>query len=90
MILVNKETVVMMSSENIKQLILNKLPGAEIIVKGDDGRHFEALVIDNSFEGMKQLRRQQLVYDAVGDRIKNGEIHALSLKTYSQNERLVR
>ena len=50
----------------------------------------EAIVIDDSFNDLKLLQRQRLVYDAVGHKIKNGQIHALSLKTYSKSDSAVK
>jgi len=50
-----------------------------------DGAHFEALVVSPAFEGLTRVRRHQLVYAALGERMRE-EIHALSMKTLSPEE----
>jgi acid stress-induced BolA-like protein IbaG/YrbA len=72
-----------MQANDIKNLIEANLPGAEAIVQGDDGVHFEATVISQMFSGKSLIQQHRLVYDALGGRMENQEIHALSLKTYT-------
>jgi len=50
-----------------------------------DGAHFEALVVSPEFAGLTRVRRHQLVYAALGERMRE-EIHALSMKTLSPEE----
>ena len=72
-----------MNAETIKQLIVDGMPGAEIYVNGDDGVHFEAIVISDAFAGKTMLAQHRMVYDILGTRMQDGEIHALALRTYS-------
>ena len=72
-----------MNAENLKTLLEQNLPDAEIIVRGDDGVHFEAVVISEDFVGKSLIQQHRLVYDALGGRMENQEIHALALKTYT-------
>lgn len=74
-----------MHEESIQSLIESNLPNSSVSVTGD-GRHFQALVIWASFEGMSLLARQKKVYEALGDEIKNGSIHALSIKAKTPAE----
>jgi acid stress-induced BolA-like protein IbaG/YrbA len=53
-------------------------------VKGD-GSHFEAVVVSPSFTGLNRVRQHQLVYAALGGRMRE-EIHALSMKTLTPEE----
>jgi acid stress-induced BolA-like protein IbaG/YrbA len=53
-------------------------------VRGD-GAHFEAVIVSPAFEGLNRVRRHQLVYSALGDRMRE-EIHALSMRTLSPAE----
>jgi acid stress-induced BolA-like protein IbaG/YrbA len=39
-----------------------------------------------AFRGKTLLQQQRMVYATLGDRIVNGEIHALSLKTYTPED----
>ncbi len=70
----------MITSEQIKQWIKTALPDASVEVMGDDGVHFEAIVVSPTFQGKTKLVQHRMVYDALGDKMK-AEIHALSIKT---------
>jgi acid stress-induced BolA-like protein IbaG/YrbA len=50
-----------------------------------DGHHFEAVVVSEAFAGKSRVQRHQLVYQTLGDRMRE-EIHALSMKTYTPQE----
>ncbi len=71
-----------MDPEEVKKLILAGLPGCEVTVTGD-GSHFDAIVVGDVFEGKSMVAQQKLVYATVNDRITSGELHALSIKTYT-------
>jgi acid stress-induced BolA-like protein IbaG/YrbA len=70
-----------MQAQDIEHLIEEQLPGARAIVRGDDGVHFEAIVISAAFAGKSLIQQHRLVYAALGGRMESEEIHALSLKT---------
>lgn len=72
-----------MQAQHIQQLIEQHLPGCKAIVRGDDGVHFEAIVISADFAGKSLLQQHRLVYAALGERMQREEIHALSLKTFT-------
>lgn len=74
----------MVTAEDVQQWISNGLSAAEVIVEGD-GRHFQALIISEAFEGKNTLQRHRLVYKALGDRMK-ADVHALSMQTYTPEE----
>lgn len=74
-----------MNQQQIQSLLEAGLPGAEIQVRGEDGVHFEAIVISPEFAGLSLLNRHRRVYSALGERI-GGEIHALALKTFTPQE----
>ena len=69
-----------MDSTTIEQMIREGLPGAEVSVSGNDGVHFEAHVVYESFRGKSTLQRHRMVYAALGELMGN-EIHALGLQT---------
>lgn len=70
--------------EDIRQYITNGLACDHIEVTGD-GAHFEAIIVSPQFEGKRLIARHQLVYRALGDRMRD-EIHALSMKTLTPEE----
>ncbi len=69
-----------MTKEEIQSLIVAGLPGAQVVVRGDDGQHFEADVVWDGFSGKGMVAQHQAVYAALGGRM-GREIHALQLKT---------
>ena len=69
-----------MDSLTIEQMIHEGLPGAAVTVSGDDGVHFEARVVAESFRGKSTLQRHRMVYATLGELMGN-EIHALGLQT---------
>ncbi len=55
-----------------------------IEVEGD-GHHFQAIIVSAAFAGKRPIQRHQLVYEALGERMRE-EIHALSMKTLTPEE----
>lgn len=74
-----------MQVDRIKELIENKLIGAQVLVEGD-GAHFSAIVIAEVFANKSRIAKQQMVYDAVRQELLDGTLHALSVKTYTPEE----
>lgn len=70
--------------EQVRQWIGDNIDCAHLEVRGD-GRHFEALIVSESFVGQNRVRRQQQVYAALGDKMQS-EIHALSMRTLTPGE----
>lgn len=70
--------------EDIRQYIEKGMACKRVEVTGD-GAHFEAVIVSDAFEGKRLIARHQLVYQALGDRMKD-EIHALSMKTLTPQE----
>ncbi len=69
-----------MDSERIQQMIRAGLPDADVIVSGEDGVHFEAVVTSAAFAGKPTLQRHRMVYATLGT-LMGHEIHALGLRT---------
>ncbi|HKB53409.1 MAG TPA: BolA family protein [Ramlibacter sp.] len=74
----------MVTAESVKQGIAAGLACEHLEVAGD-GEHFQALVVSREFEGRNRVQRHQLVYRALGDRMRE-EIHALSMRTLTPQE----
>ena len=74
----------MVSAESIKAGIEAGLACEHVEVAGD-GQHFQALVVSAGFDGKSRVQRHQLVYAALGGRMRE-EIHALSMRTLSPAE----
>lgn len=74
----------MVTPQAIESYIQQGLACEHIQVEGD-GHHFEAVIVCAGFEGKRLIARHQMVYSALGDRMK-AEIHALSMKTLTPAE----
>ena len=74
----------LVSPASIRASIAAALVCDALEVRGD-GRHFEALIVAAAFEGKSRVARHQLVYAALGDRMRS-EIHALSMTTLTPAE----
>jgi acid stress-induced BolA-like protein IbaG/YrbA len=70
--------------ELVKSYILAALDCSHVEVEGD-GQHFSAVIVSTAFAGKRLIQRHQLVYAALGDRMRE-EIHALSMKTLTPEE----
>jgi acid stress-induced BolA-like protein IbaG/YrbA len=74
----------MVEPSSIEQSIRAGLACTHLVVSGD-GAHFDAVIVSPAFLGLSRVRQHQLVYAALGDRMRE-EIHALSMKTFSPEE----
>jgi phosphoribosylformylglycinamidine synthase len=78
-----KEAATMpMAAEDIKKLILDALPDAEIELEdlAGDNDHWRARIVSAAFNGKSRVQQHQLVYRALKGRM-GGELHALALET---------
>ena len=69
-----------MTANELRTTIRHGLPCDYVEVLGDDGQHFEAVIVSSQFTGKNKVQQHQLVYLALGDRMRS-EIHALAMRT---------
>jgi acid stress-induced BolA-like protein IbaG/YrbA len=74
----------MVTPESVKAGIAAGLACEHLEVVGD-GQHFQAVVVSAQFAGRSRVQRHQMVYAALGDRMRE-EIHALSMQTLTPDE----
>ena len=74
----------MVDPQSIQEGIAAGLACEHVEVIGD-GQHFQALVVSAQFAGKSRVQRHQLVYGALGSRMRE-EIHALSMRTLTPEE----
>jgi acid stress-induced BolA-like protein IbaG/YrbA len=74
----------MVTTESIRRSIESGLACDHVDVSGD-GHHFEALVVSAAFAGLSRVKQHQLVYAAMGDRMRE-EVHALSMLTLTPEQ----
>ena len=80
-----RNRAIRLNPAEVKRLIEQGLPSAEVEVESPDNTHFEALVVSAEFEGKRPLARHQMVYATLGAAM-GREIHALSLRTLTPQE----
>jgi acid stress-induced BolA-like protein IbaG/YrbA len=74
----------MVTPDSVKAGIEAGLACEHVEVIGD-GQHFQAVVVSAAFAGKSRVQRHQLVYAALGERMRE-EIHALSMRTLTPQE----
>ncbi|SDJ65469.1 BolA family protein [Microbulbifer yueqingensis] len=74
-----------MQPEEIKALIEGHIPDSHADV-AFEGSHLLVTVVSEAFDGLSRLKKQQLVYEALGDKIADGTLHAVQMKTLTPAE----
>ncbi len=59
---------------------IERLEHVEVKLLTPDGRHLEAIVVSEDFEGVSPVERHRMVYAALGE-LMDGPLHALVLRT---------
>ena len=75
-----------MIKQKITDEIKNVIIDSDIKIITSDNKHFNAIIISDIFNGKEIIDRQKIIYDIIGKYIINGDIHALSFKTYTKDE----
>ncbi len=75
----------MITANELKKIIEEKIQCAVCNVQGEDCVHFDAVIVSPAFSGLNMVKQHQLVYQALGNLMKQ-EVHALQLKTYSPEQ----
>lgn len=72
------------TAQDVQNDIAAGMECSHLHVEGD-GEHFFATIVSPAFAGRSRVQRHQLVYAALGDRMR-ADIHALSMKTLTPQE----
>jgi len=51
-----------------------------------EGDKLALRVVSEAFAGLSKVKRQQKVYSLLNDRIRSGEIHAITMETFAPEE----
>ena len=73
-----------METQQVREMIERGILTSFVEVEGG-GTHFQAVVVSEQFRGKPPLERHKLVYAALGDAMES-EIHAISIKTYTDDQ----
>jgi acid stress-induced BolA-like protein IbaG/YrbA len=71
-----------MDAATVTTLLLDHLDNCKVEVKGE-GANYDITVVGEVFEGLRPVKRQQVVYAALSDHIAKGSIHAVNIRTFT-------
>ncbi|MBT1452474.1 BolA family transcriptional regulator [Glaciecola sp. XM2] len=71
-----------MTNEEVAALVKDAINAQEVIVKSE-GTHYQVIAIDDMFDSISRVKRQQMIYAPLSEKISDGTIHAVSIKTFS-------
>ena len=74
-----------MDAATVKSLLEAHLQDCEFQVQGE-GSNYDITAIGAVFEGLRPVKKQQLVYAALGDHIADGSIHAVNIRTLTPSQ----
>ena len=74
-----------MNIEQIQKLLADGLEGCDIQVEGE-GSNINVAAVGDLFDGLRPLKRQQLIYALLADLIADGTIHAVNMTTLTRAE----
>ncbi len=72
-----------MDTTEIEAILKEALGLTEVYVKGE-GSHYSIIAVSDQFDAMSRVKRQQAVYAPLSDKIADGSMHAISIKTFSE------
>jgi acid stress-induced BolA-like protein IbaG/YrbA len=73
-------------ADDVRERVAAAIVPCEVTAEGDASR-MEIVVISAAFEGVNRVRKQQIVYAAIADLIRDGALHAVTIRAYTPAER---
>lgn len=74
-----------MDAATVEGLLQAHLDNCEFHVQGE-GNHYDITAIGPVFEGLRPVKKQQLIYAALTDQIADGSIHAVNIRVFTPEE----
>ena len=74
-----------MDAATVKTLLESHLEDCDVQVQGE-GNHYDITAVGALFDGLRPVKKQQLVYAALSDHIADGSIHAVNIRTFTPAE----
>ena len=71
-----------MQLDDLKALLLEAFPESEVQVE-TDGSHFNLLIVSSAFEGIRPVKKQQMVYAVINEHIASGAMHAVNMRLFT-------
>ena len=69
----------------IEQILTDALSLEEVHVTSD-GSHYKVVAVGECFDGMSRVKQQQAIYTPLAEQIASGELHALTIKTFTPTQ----
>ena len=69
----------------IQTLLMQAFPDAQVAVESN-GNHFDLRIVSVAFAGLLPVKKQQLVYAAIADKIADGSMHAVNMKLFTPEQ----
>ncbi|MHB0774365.1 BolA family protein [Halomonas sp. WWR20] len=74
-----------MQPNDVKTLLESRIDDCQFHIQGE-GCNFQVIAVGEVFSGLTPVKRQQLIYGALSEEIASGELHAVSIKTYTPEQ----
>lgn len=74
-----------MTNEEIELLLKDALNLSEVHVQSE-GTHYKIIAVSDSFADMSRVKRQQSVYAPLSEKIADGSLHAVTIKTFTEKD----
>lgn len=74
-----------METSEIEKILTESLELSFVNVQGD-GSHFQVIAVGDCFGPLSRIKRQQMIYTPLQDKIADGTLHALSIKTFTEEQ----
>ena len=74
-----------MECKVIEQMLTEALSLTEVHVT-TDGSHYKVVAVGECFDGMSRVKQQQAIYAPLAEQIAKGELHALTIKTFTPTQ----
>jgi acid stress-induced BolA-like protein IbaG/YrbA len=82
---IDQSVRVKMDVEEIRRLLEAGLGECEVAIQAE-GNKLGLMLVSGVFSGLSRVKRQQLVYSFLNEKINSGEIHAVSMKCQTPEE----
>lgn len=74
-----------MIADDVRVRVEQAIVPSQVQARGD-GSRMEVIVVSPAFEGVSRVRKQQLVYAAIAELIRDGALHAVTIRAYTPAE----
>ena len=74
-----------MEAKQIETLLQSQLTLDEVIVT-QDGTHYKIIAVADFFADLSPVKRQQAIYTPLTEHISSGELHAITIKTFTPEQ----